>query len=1478
MSRRTCLYCNAKIPSPAQKRSDGQTVLRCENCGLLLLEASEAPKRADVSEFPKSSRGNAGESQARLGQLRWQQALLRLFNGPIAHTGAKLLDLGSGTGRFVQLASSTGFVSTGLERSPEAARIAREHGLPVKETSLEQEQLDQLDVITAWNFIEHVQDLRGSLLKIRQALREGGCFLFSTPDADFEQVRTDGNPGGAFNSWAEPVTLLTRPFLKRALGEIFDAEPALISFDAGRASQTIFGIARVGGLLPRDHRIAELLGEQGIPKTTEELCSFGAELAWFYLSFGQLEAAKRLIGAGEGILPADIETALKGATLFKAGQITAALPLLQRTAEHEPLLLSWLAESQKMYANQHVQEMQRSIDAQFKEAAVQRTRYQSQLRQLESRHDQASHELTHLRATMEQIKGSVTWKIGRGITATIERVPLTSEALSGLSMLRSQGPVATLQATQQYVLKRISHLGDVTKRWSKFRRRRDVAKDGGDLPASSFGSLTLEESAAPPSQRLEPGQHITTDPSLSRHRCLPLISVILPVFNQSDLVRESVESVLGQSYPNIELIILDDGSVEDIAGALQGLLDLPSVRMFRQPNQQLPRALTHAFQFAKGEFLTWTSADNLMAPQALTRLADALLNHPKAVLAYADVEVIDDKGQLLRDGSYRAMNLDPKEPSVIRLYRDDRALSAERDNFINACFLYRKSASAAMGHRYADEIRGAEDYDFWLRIQRCGRLFHIGNLEPLYSYRVHQRSMSHELVTQELAQHQARCEQLLDLERQRQDYVRQRWSVQLSPELASDESMQLRELLAQLPVDVKTSVAWNTDEKASQKQLLLMSQEGTSSAPLFVRVLPDCYQLVCRPPKLKAGGSERIVELPRGVMVEPLSFKARDVQPDLRNLPPAMRGRPVFGCHLPLKGRGLDLERLRAIIDANRWAYFMFLDIGNQEPSEEGLELIQSLENAGYCGAHQLGQPYPLYACFDWLLLPPTDSPLSQAAYLEYLALAYAIGRPLVLCSPQHTLPAPYQLGVTPDDATSLAFCQYLRRDKLDRTILDAHLDAWTPRACLASLLQHADAASQDWAVPQPEFAKSGKGLAPIAQPQPLVPLGGQSRSLRAVLLVDSLDIGGLEEVVAFLANNLGTMGIEATTVCYQRGGYVAERLAAQGHQVLIADGNLERLNDLVRSVKPDVINTHFTSLPAVESIALLDRPIIETIHNTYVYLTPDQWETERARSRYFTTALAVSGLVKRHYQIHNPTLPAERITVSGNAIDPMRIVPVPRREARRSLGIPEGVTLFASIGRYDAQKNQLGILRAFGRVGQRSPSAQLLFVGNVPEGSSYFEALQDARSALPCAAQVRIEKFRGDVSTLLSAADVVVMDSYYEGWSLAATEALLVGTPLIHSLCGSAEELCGMKEERGVIVPNPGGDLMRLDLTGILETAFKPQQNQDHLVLAMAQFIDRRAHWSSQREAISTYARRVFHPAAILIRYARAFRAAVQN
>jgi glycosyltransferase involved in cell wall biosynthesis len=249
------------------------------------------------------------------------------------------------------------------------------------------------------------------------------------------------------------------------------------------------------------------------------------------------------------------------------------------------------------------------------------------------------------------------------------------------------------------------------------------------------------------------------------------VSVVLPVYNQADLLADSIESVLNQSYADLELIVVNDGSIDAVEPVLARYLEHPKVRILTQTHQELPKALSNGFAFARGEFWTWTSADNLMHPEQLARLVDFLRDHREASMVYADYRAIDDRGEPLEDPSFRPQDRRHPRSPEIHLPRDPRLINIEQDNFIGPCFLYRAVVGRTIGE-YAHNL-GLEDYDYWMRVNHAFVIAHLGTDEVLYSYRVHDRSLSGRAAELKIAE---RAIMLMDHERRRQEFYRQPWT------------------------------------------------------------------------------------------------------------------------------------------------------------------------------------------------------------------------------------------------------------------------------------------------------------------------------------------------------------------------------------------------------------------------------------------------------------------------------------------------------------------------------------------------------------------------------------------------------------------------------------------------------------------------------------------------------------------------------
>lgn len=111
-----------------------------------------------------------------------------------------------------------------------------------------------------------------------------------------------------------------------------------------------------------------------------------------------------------------------------------------------------------------------------------------------------------------------------------------------------------------------------------------------------------------------------------------LVSVLVPARNAAPWIRQTVESALAQTWPNTEIIVVDDGSTDDTVAAIEGLA-APTVRVVRQAWRGTSAAQNEAFRHARGEFIQRLDADDLMSPDKISRQMARLLERPRSVAA-----------------------------------------------------------------------------------------------------------------------------------------------------------------------------------------------------------------------------------------------------------------------------------------------------------------------------------------------------------------------------------------------------------------------------------------------------------------------------------------------------------------------------------------------------------------------------------------------------------------------------------------------------------------------------------------------------------------------------------------------------------------------------------------------------------------------------------------------------------------------------
>ena len=131
----------------------------------------------------------------------------------------------------------------------------------------------------------------------------------------------------------------------------------------------------------------------------------------------------------------------------------------------------------------------------------------------------------------------------------------------------------------------------------------------------------------------------------------PLVSVVIPAFNAKATLAETAMSALSGSYRNIELIIVDDGSLDGTAAVGRNLSEAdPRVSLVQRANGGLPAALNSGFAVARGEYLARLDSDDIWHPDKLAIQVDLARQRPEAAFIYTFFRYIDEESRVLRDG------------------------------------------------------------------------------------------------------------------------------------------------------------------------------------------------------------------------------------------------------------------------------------------------------------------------------------------------------------------------------------------------------------------------------------------------------------------------------------------------------------------------------------------------------------------------------------------------------------------------------------------------------------------------------------------------------------------------------------------------------------------------------------------------------------------------------------------------------------
>jgi len=216
----------------------------------------------------------------------------------------------------------------------------------------------------------------------------------------------------------------------------------------------------------------------------------------------------------------------------------------------------------------------------------------------------------------------------------------------------------------------------------------------------------------------------------------PLVSIIIPSFNQGRFIRETIDSCLSQDYRPIEILVLDGGSKDDTVAVLKSYA-APELHWQSEPDQGVVDAVNKGLARARGDILTIQSSDDAFLPGALSAAVAALQADPGTGLVYGDVELIDAESKRLGQDVQGGFDL---------------CGYLGRFQYIpqpGTCFT---RAALELAGDWRDQVSYAADADFWMRIAVRLRVVKMPRLVARYRYHDEQRDTQRQRIARDWTQ------------------------------------------------------------------------------------------------------------------------------------------------------------------------------------------------------------------------------------------------------------------------------------------------------------------------------------------------------------------------------------------------------------------------------------------------------------------------------------------------------------------------------------------------------------------------------------------------------------------------------------------------------------------------------------------------------------------------------------------------------
>ena len=738
-----CPWCSSQDFEKIATRLDRIPVMRCNVCHLgftgklpddLAVFYDEEYYARNAYTGPGAPTGYENyEASYSPSSFRWLTLILRAIVG---NRPARLLDIGTATGTFLEMARYEGFEVAGSELNEAGAHNARAKGLEVKTGAFDPADWHPMkfDVITALEVLEHVTDLRSTLLKVKTLLAPDGLFCFFVPNVPDHLVKQYGNGYLDFNKSFDHTLYLNPPTLKIIFTEVFGAGGlSLLTKDVPEGDQTVsfaFGIVRQTPMPdPPEARIFDLIersiGPEGLAGLHPSALMATAVSAAKFFDFDLAELAIRSASASgvdpHQMAPANAQIYRNKGELLKAIEIL--LPVAKLTRLSDPLPSSLLIELVEELLP-HLEVSERGLDHGLSALVIWVEKAREALTKFEQEADHETlsestdrvAELTtllsevrdrwHERDRTERIELAELRDRERQARLDADRARESAVALRGIS--------SRLAADKEHLEAELSRVY-VSRAWRMVSALRALKQGFREILATPARLVRALGRA-----KESPSEGAATIASVATIRSEPshVLSVVIPVFNKGwDLVA-AVDSVLESTIKDVEVVIWDDGSDDpDTIAAMQAAAGMPGVSIFHGPNRGVVAARNSAMAATDGHFICCLDPDDRVDPTYFEKAVSLLLSSPGIGIAYPWVDVTGDEA-----GIWQTEDLNP---SLLRTA-----------NHVPVSAVFRREAFHESGGFAKRMAEGYEDWEYWATLAELGFRGKVIP-EPLFHY-VHQ--------------------------------------------------------------------------------------------------------------------------------------------------------------------------------------------------------------------------------------------------------------------------------------------------------------------------------------------------------------------------------------------------------------------------------------------------------------------------------------------------------------------------------------------------------------------------------------------------------------------------------------------------------------------------------------------------------------------------------------------------------------------